>query len=83
MNSGPPRERQWLQRLVGPGADEARVDTLEGPKTLKSSVTVRPLGDVWVLMEGQGEMPDRTGGSWLMLLGLRHWQGPLRGYLRR
>lgn len=89
MNSGPQREHQWLQRLVGHWTYEARVDTPEGPKTLRGSETVRPLGDFWVLMEGQGEMPDGTSGSWLMLLGydtgkgrfVGTWAGSMMGHL--
>jgi hypothetical protein len=56
----------WLRQLVG----EWRVE-MPGPDgaMLTGSETVRALGDVWVLLEGRGQMPDGSPSHSLMTLG--------------
>jgi hypothetical protein len=59
-------EHAWLRRLVGqwhvemPGPDGA---------TMTGTETVRALGEVWVLCEGRGQMPDGSSSQTLMTLG--------------
>jgi hypothetical protein len=72
MKVEPQQEHHWLQQLVGewtyehecaPGPDQPHTK-------LTGTETVRTLGGVWVLCEGQGEMPDDAcTGLTLMSLG--------------
>ncbi|HXG42996.1 MAG TPA: DUF1579 domain-containing protein [Dehalococcoidia bacterium] len=71
MEGGATKEHLWLRRLIGYWECQSQVslEPHQSPVTLHGTETVRPLGDLWVLMEGEGEMPDGTHGSWLMALG--------------
>ncbi len=71
MQQQPQREHEWLQQLVGAWAFEAEAMMAPGepPLTLRGSETVRTLGGLWVLCEGQGEMPGGDIGHTLMTLG--------------
>lgn len=71
MEGGTTREHLWLRRLVGRWTYESQVVVQpdQPPVTLRGTENVRPLGDLWVLLEGEGEMPDGSRGSWLMALG--------------
>ena len=63
----PQKEHRWLQKLVG----EWTYEPAAGETNKKSTGTesVRSLGGLWVLAEGQGEMPDGAPASTLMTLG--------------
>ena len=67
MQEAPQKEHRWLQKLVG----EWTYETAAGDTGKKSTGTesVRALGGLWVLAEGQGEMPDGAPASTLMTLG--------------
>lgn len=71
MQQQPHHEHEWLQQLVGSWSFEA--EAMMGPGeptiTLRGSETVRTLGGLWVLCEGQGEMPGGDIGHTLMTLG--------------
>jgi hypothetical protein len=72
MKTEPQKEYQWLQKLVGEWTYES--EAMMGPDkpSMKSQGTesVRSLGGLWVLGEGQGEMPDCGGlANTIMTLG--------------
>lgn len=70
MQSKPQPQHQWLQRLVGEWTYEAKEPTESGEtRDVTGSERVRGLGDVWILAEGQGEMPDGSPALTLMTLG--------------
>jgi Protein of unknown function (DUF1579) len=59
MNAEPQKEHQWLQQLVGEWTYEAEATMAPGqaPSKCEGSESVRSLGALWILAEGQGEMP--------------------------
>jgi hypothetical protein len=66
------REHGWLQRLIGEWTFEAvAAPSQPGMPFTKAGGTerVRSLGDLWVLAEGEGEMPGAGPASTLMTLG--------------
>jgi hypothetical protein len=58
MNTAPQKEHQWLQKLVGEWAfeGEATMEPGKPPETFKGTESVRSLGGLWVIAEGQGDM---------------------------
>lgn len=64
-------EHRWLQRLLGEWTYETEAVMAEGqpPVTTVWTETVSPLGDLWIVCAGQGDMPDGCPGSTLMTLG--------------
>jgi hypothetical protein len=71
MNTAPQKEHGWLQQLVGEWTSEAEA-TMEPGKpseTFKGTESARSLGGLWILAEGQGEMPDGGAATMLMTLG--------------
>ncbi len=71
MFAKPQKEHDWLHQLVGEWTSE--MDCAMGPdqprQKSKGRETVRSLGGLWTLGEGEGEMPDGTTGRTLMTLG--------------
>jgi hypothetical protein len=71
MRTEPQQEHEWLQKLVGEWTIEAEASM--GPDQPSESVSgtesVRSLGGVWVLAEGQGEMPGGGHATTVMTLG--------------
>jgi uncharacterized protein YndB with AHSA1/START domain len=71
MQAEPRAEHQWLQRLLGEWTFEA--EAIMGPDQPTSKAlgteTVRSLGGLWVLAEGQAEMPGGGPMGSLMTLG--------------
>ena len=67
----PTAEHLWLQRLVGEWAYETSMVTdPDGPdQTFTGTESVRPLGDLWVVAEGRGEMPGGGEAATLITLG--------------
>lgn len=67
----PQKEHHWLQRLVGEWTYES--EAMMGPDQppMKSSGTesVRSLGGLWTLAEGQWQMPDCSPFTSVMTLG--------------
>ena len=74
------KEHQWLQRLVGEWSTEARMEMGpdkggpdQGPdkpaETCRGTETVRSLGGLWTVAEGQGEMPGGGTATMIMTLG--------------
>ena len=71
MHTEPQKEHQWLQKLVGEWTSES--ECAAGPDQpamkLKGTESVRSLGGLWTLAEGQGEMPGGGVAKMLMTLG--------------
>src|SRR5918996_3048081 len=70
MMAQPQKEHQWLQQLLGEWTyeGEATMEPGKPPEKFKGTESVRSLGGLWILAEGQGEMPG--GGTATMLLTL-------------
>jgi hypothetical protein len=91
MKAEPQKEHQWLQRLVGEWIYDG--ECAMGPGQPLSKFTgiesVRSLGGVWVVGEGQGEMPGGGAATTLMTLGydsqrkryVGTWIGSMMTYL--
>ena len=63
---------QWLQRLVGNWTAEMEMSMGPGEPPMRSTGTdrVRSLGGLWVVCDGEGQMPDKDGKAYsLMTLG--------------
>jgi hypothetical protein len=71
MHAEPQKEHQWLQKLVGKWTYETEASMGPGqpPSKCQGSETVRSLGCLWVLCEGQGEMPGGGAATMIMTLG--------------
>ena len=71
MKTEPSKEHQWLQRLVGEWTSEAEMNMKPDEPPVKSHGTesVRSLGGLWILAEGQGEMPGGDAATMIMTLG--------------
>jgi hypothetical protein len=71
MEAKPQKEHAWLQRLVGEwrAEMECRMGPDQPSMTSTGSETVRSLGGLWTLGEGEGEAPDGTPVRSLMTLG--------------
>jgi uncharacterized protein DUF1579 len=71
MSAEPQKEHQWLQRLVGEWTYESAATM--GPDTppvaCGGNESVRTVGGLWILAEGQGEMPGSGPWTSLMTLG--------------
>jgi len=59
----PTAEHHWLQKLVGNWRSEMEASMApdQPPSTFKGSETVRPLGPLWTIGEGKGEVPGGSG----------------------
>jgi hypothetical protein len=71
MMSEPQQEHQWLQKLVGEWTYEVEATMKPGqpPTKFTGSETVRSLGGLWILAEGQGEMPGCGPATTMLTLG--------------
>lgn len=71
MNAKPHKQHRWLEQLIGEWTFETEYVTEPGqpPSRFKGSERVRSLGGLWVVAEGQGEMPDGGTGTTIMTLG--------------
>jgi len=71
MNAQPRREHEWLQKLVGEWTYEAEALCEPGKPAERASgaETVRSLGGLWVVAEGEGTMPGGGTGKTLLTLG--------------
>jgi hypothetical protein len=77
MDATPQKQHRWLEQMVGDWASEAECSMEPGkpPETFRGTERVRTLGGLWVVAEGQGEMPGGSPATTLMTLGY----DPLRG----
>jgi Protein of unknown function (DUF1579) len=71
MQTAPEQEHRWLDQLVGDWTSEGQATMEPGkpPETFKGTERVRSLGGLWILGEGQGEMPGGTQATTLLTLG--------------
>lgn len=71
MQAKPQHEHQWLQKLVGEWTYETEVimEPDRPPEKATGTESVRSLGGLWILAEGQGKMPCGATGTTLMTLG--------------
>lgn len=67
----PQKEDHWLQKLVGKWTydGQALMDPSKPPEKFTGTESVRSLGGVWFLAEGQGEMPGGGAATTLLTLG--------------
>jgi hypothetical protein len=71
MKTEPQKEHEWLQKLVGEWTyeTEATMEPGQPPAKFRGSESVRSLGGLWILAEGQGEMPGGGVATTMMTLG--------------
>lgn len=71
MSSPPRPEHAWLQKLVGNWTFESECIGAFGQPSEKFHGTddVKSLGDLWIVGEGQGEMPGGGIGKMMITLG--------------
>ena len=71
MPAAPQREHEWLHKMVGEWTSEAECAMEPGkpPEKFSGTETVRSLGGLWVVAEGQGEMPGGGTATTIMTLG--------------
>ncbi len=71
MHVEPHTEHRWLLRMVGDWSMEATcsMGPDQPPGHFKGRETMRRLGDIWVVGEGEGEMPDGGTGHTMITLG--------------
>ena len=77
----PQAEHQWLQQLVGEWTVEsdATMAPGEAPMKWRGHEKVRSLGGLWVVAEGESEMPDGGKGQMIMTLGYDPAKGQFVG----
>jgi hypothetical protein len=70
MTPEPQAEHKWLQRLVGEWTMEAEaIEPGKPPFKAQGTESVRSLGGLWIIAEGEGEMPGGGTGRNVMTLG--------------
>jgi Protein of unknown function (DUF1579) len=71
MNAEPQKEHRWLHKLVGEWTSESEATMEPGkpPERCTGTESVRSLGGLWILAEGQGEMPGGGAATMVMTLG--------------
>ena len=71
MKVEPQEEHKWLQQLVGEWTSEAECSMGPGQPATKNHGTerARMVGDLWMVGEGQGEMPGGGTATMIMTLG--------------
>ncbi len=71
MQAEPQKEHQWLQQLIGEWAyeHEAAMGPDQPRETFRGSEIVRSLGGLWILGEGQGEMPGGGTANTVLTIG--------------
>jgi hypothetical protein len=71
VQATPQQEHRWLERLVGDWTSEAECVMEPGkpPETFRSTERVRSLGGLWILGEGEGDMPGGGRATTVLTLG--------------
>jgi hypothetical protein len=85
------KEHEWLHGLVGEWRyqTEALMEPGQPPAKFGGTESVRSLGGLWIVAEGQGEFPGGSTGTTLMTLGydpqkqryVGTWIGSMMTYL--
>lgn len=75
------KEHEWLHQLVGDWTAEmtASMEPGQPPSTTQGTESVRSLGGLWTLGEGQGACPDGSPVTSLMTLGFDPAKGRFVG----
>jgi Protein of unknown function (DUF1579) len=91
MKTEPQKEHKWLQKLIGEWTYEtdATMGPDKPPEKYKGTESVRSLGGLWILAEGQGEMPGGGVATTMLTLGydpqkkryVGTWIGSMMTYL--
>jgi hypothetical protein len=71
MQAQPQKEHQWLKRLVGEWTYEVESTggPAAGPEKSTGVESVRSVGELWVVAEGQGQMPGGGAAQTMLTLG--------------
>src|SRR5688572_27193306 len=71
MHAEPQKEHEWLQKLVGDWTweNEATMGPDQPPMKGAGTESVRALGGLWMMCEGQFNMPDCGPMTTIMTLG--------------
>jgi hypothetical protein len=71
MKPQPRKEHEWLHKLVGEWRYETDTTSMQGVPAaiLTGTESVRSVGGIWVVTEGQGQMPGGNQAEWLITLG--------------
>lgn len=71
MQIEPQKEHHWLNQLQGKWDSETEysMEPNQPPSKIRGTEVVRSLGGFWIVMEGDGEMPDGSAGKTIMSLG--------------
>lgn len=71
MTQKPEKEHDWLQQLVGNWTYEHEMAPEPGkpPEKFTGTETVRSLGGLWVVADGQGNMPGGGTANMILTLG--------------
>jgi Protein of unknown function (DUF1579) len=77
MQAEPRKEHQWLHKLVGEWTYEIEPSAEPGKPSEKWTGTesVRSIGGLWVLAEGQGQMPGGGSATMVTTLGFDPQRG--------
>jgi hypothetical protein len=91
MHAAPQKEHQWLQKLVGEWTceTETNMGADRPPEKTTGTESVRSLGGLWIVAEGQGEMPGCGEATTMMTIGydpqkqryIGSWVGSMMSYL--
>lgn len=81
MKAEPQQEHKWLHRLVGEWTCEMEASMAPGepPQRTKGRERVRSLGGLWVICEGEGEMPGAGKVNSVLTLGFDSGKGRFVG----
>lgn len=71
MNEKPQQEHRWLDKLIGDWTCEmeCRMGPDQPPTTSRGTESVRSLGGLWTIGEGEGELPEGGTMNSVMTLG--------------
>lgn len=71
MNIKPQIEHAWLRKLVGEWTFDvaATMEPGTSPERFRGTESVRTLGGLWIVAEGEGEMPGGGTAKTIMTLG--------------
>jgi hypothetical protein len=71
MQVEPQKEHQWLEKMVGDWTYESEAASEPGktPEKYTGTESVRSLGGLWVVCEGQGDVPGGGTSTTIMSLG--------------
>jgi hypothetical protein len=71
MNAKPQKKHEWLHKLIGEWTFEVEATMEPGcpPGHFQGSESVRSIGGLWIVAEGQGEMPGGGTATTMMTLG--------------